>query len=326
MKVLTYAASSMLLGRAVAETLHFTETIVGMHLHNYEQRGNAVECKDDADVDADLRETGGKMDFASDSVEMCAQVCDCRQGCVSFSWVKPDGFDGAPAYVLPPGTNNVGDQGKCSLHTSDCTESNQVEASAVTYSWAKRQDALAKLDGTPTDVRAKYPRTGDANEQEVTDQVACVLDGVSPVDGYVMIGGGGAFPGVCVSGGGTAKLTDLDLATGGTVEKCREICDNSAECEMFNIGTSGICKFRTQRCQTSWVTGTTQAYTTYIKGEVTMPPTSAPSIAPSAGPPQGAVPVSPVNGGGEDQAFSGSIASSTAATALAAALALALVY
>jgi len=324
MKVLTYVASSMLLGRAVAENekLHFTKTILGLHLHNYEQKGNAIKCKDDAEIDAELRETGGRMDFDSDSVEMCARVCDCRQGCVSFTWVKPDGFNGEPEYVLAPGTNNVGDQGKCSLYTSDCTESNQEEASAATYAFAKVGRPENNNDASPTDVRAKYPvLTSDANEREVTDQVACVLDGVLPLDGYVMVGGGGAFPGVCVSGGGTAKLTDLDLATGGTLEKCREICDSNDDCKMFNIGT-GKCKFRTQRCQTSWVTGKVDntAFTTYIKGAVTMPPTSPPTNAPIA--PTGPPPATPIDGG--DQEFSS--AASTRATALAAALALALVY
>lgn len=297
MKVLTYAASSFLLGLALADELSLDSAIVG-----YEQRGSQVRCKNDAAVDSGVGATGGTMDFASDSLEMCARVCNCRQGCLSFTWVKPDGFDGKPTYVLPPGTENVGEQGKCNLYSSDCMpgdSDHQEVAGDTTYSWAK-------FPATPTDVASKYPRPGAAaGEKKVTDQIACLLDGQDAVDGsgYVRMGGGGAYPGVCASGGPSAKITDLDMDTGGTVGSCLTACDGNAECKMVNIDiTTGKCKFRKTRCEAEWVTGTTQPYHTYIKGAVTA---------------QG--------GGGAD--FSGAMSTTATAVApLAAALALALVY
>lgn len=295
MKVLTYAASSFLLGLALADDLSLNSAIVG-----YEQRGSQVRCKNDAAVDSGVGATGGTMDFASDSLDMCSRVCNCRQGCLSFTWVKPDGFDGKLNYIVAPGTENVGEQGKCSLYSSDCMpgdSDHQEVAGDTTYSWAK-------FPVTPTDVQTLYPRPGAASgEKKVTDQIACLLNGVAPFNGYVRMGAGGAYPGVCASGGGSAKITDLDMDTGGTVASCQESCNGNVECKMFNIDiTTGKCKFRKTRCEAEWVTGTTQPYHTYIKGAVTA---------------QG--------GGGAD--FSGAMSTTATAVApLAAALALALLY
>jgi hypothetical protein len=99
--------SSLFLGAAFAEEL----TLDAGSLADYKQVGNSVKCL--GSFDDALGQSGGPMDIASDSLEMCASVCDCKQGCVSFNWVKFTGFDGNPGFVVNGGGDTSSDQGKC---------------------------------------------------------------------------------------------------------------------------------------------------------------------------------------------------------------------
>lgn len=283
MKFTLTIASALLLGATAEDLALGGNTTLGS---GYDQLGNGVICLANATTDAALSKTGGSMDFSSDSVNMCARACDCRQGCLSFNWVKPDSMatDATKTFSLPPDTANLDDQGKCTLFSSDCgTASQTTEGDTQTY-------AFRKTSMTNTDVQLTYPRSGAATEKEVTDQVYCVMAAAVAADGaastaagkYYSIGDGGAQPGVCASGGNSAKMPEIDsqVVTGGTVDKCKALCEGDATCKMFNIG-NGACKFRKQRCQTAWVSGDTHPYTTYIKGSAMIPDaTNAPSPGP----------------------------------------------
>jgi hypothetical protein len=257
MKLVAFATVTTLLLGASAGVLTLTDATTGS-IAGYTQIGNMAVCSNNATIAAGLMLTGGAMEFDSDSLSMCAQSCDCRQGCQSFTWYKPATFSGSVGFFLPAGTASVGEQGKCWHFMGPC----QLDAAGSANKFAFTKTTAASY----TDNRALYPRTGAPGEKEVTDQLYCVLKDKTATGGYVQLGDGGAYPGVCASGGGTAKLTNLDLTSGGDFATCKGICDASADCKMFNLDTiTGVCKFRKQRCQTSWVTGTAQPYTSYIK-------------------------------------------------------------
>ena len=103
------------------------------------------------------------MNFLSDSLEMCAIACNCRQGCISFNWVKPDTFDGELEFVLALDTVNVGDQGKCTLRSSDCEGSFAQVGDETMY-------AFQRTSKIATNVTATYPRSSAAGELQVTNQ------------------------------------------------------------------------------------------------------------------------------------------------------------
>jgi hypothetical protein len=259
---------------AVPSDLSISSATDGTSVAAYTQLQNEKQCLPDATADAALGETGGEMDFLSDSLEWCAKACSCRQGCVSFNWVKPDAYDGTLDYVVDTATTpEFGSQGKCTLLSSNCEGDFAQTGGENVY-------AFQKADKTATDVQLIYPRSGVADgEKEVTDQVACALKDVTVADGYRRLGGGGPGAGICASGGGFAKITGLDAnAPAGTgLKPCQTACDGDSNCKMFNLRPDGSCLFRNTRCKSFWSAETAkEGWTSYIKD---IPPTSAPSGA-----------------------------------------------
>lgn len=262
-----------------AEDLLISDSLDGTALHSFTQLGGGVACLTNATADAALGKTGGEMDFLSDSLEMCAIACNCRQSCISFNWVKPDTFDGTLNFVLPLDIADVGDQGKCTLRSSDC-EGDFAEVGGANEYAFQRTSKIA------TDVSAVYPRQGAESELEVTNQVNCVLQSMTDDSGYFAIGHGGPGAGVCASGGKTAKLTDLDdQAPSNTgLAACRDLCNGHEACNLFNLLPDGSCKFRNQCCETFWSAETAKkGWTSYAASVCAIMPTSSPTSSPTGG-------------------------------------------
>jgi len=260
----------------VAYDLAITVSIVGTSLEGFTQLGGGVTCLNDDTVDESFLPRNGHMDFLSDSLEMCAIACNCRQGCISFNWAKPNGFDGSNIkFALPVESEGFGDQGKCTLLSSDCEGS---FATAGGDAWVY---AFQRTNKIATNVTATYPRpSSNADEKAVTNQVTCVLQSMPAADGFRVIGHGGPGAGICKTGGSLKELNAQAPANTG-LAACKSLCAGDKLCKSINIKVDGSCKFRSQCCQTMWISDTYRiGWTSYAEESCAAPRSGVPTPLP----------------------------------------------